>query len=538
VGVLCVFASLTGHAAPSTPAADPLRRLACVVTPSSSAIPATEAKPMLDSPLYKATTDTSRLETLDVLSIGLSVDVFRQGQAWAALQKQDASQPNSLHVGTALPMDPKQYPVLADDKDMAYDKRMLDALELGLRNFPEKWPIPTVTVVRGWNPHMPNPRLSPDDVSGMLNSMVNGLRPEAGLHWHQVLNLPNGIACNDHPEFVIESLFELFERHPDLPAVLIYTVDGVNMAGALSSRDVKLKSLGAGSGPRQPGQLTDSMVALVVGRRERINWLRVYAPYTKVNDNPINPEFTGWARPPRQSFVPTPFIPRPFTRQALEQWDALTTLAVLHRPVTVPLGNPTKPGARLKNDALAAALAGGWKKAINGITPPPARLFFDGGQKPTVPPLAELMVALKAAGSPLDLLESKESYDLTQRLGDTGAASPFVGIALATMATYLNADTSVVVPLRRADQATLITLTSATPGKKPTSSPFGVSLLPQTASSEAPSQQLQAEPYAAWHEAQATPALYMRLIDPEQVARDKQALDDFIAGGPEGDLNR
>ncbi|MGO4501321.1 type VI lipase adapter Tla3 domain-containing protein [Dyella sp. 2YAF14] len=436
---------------------------------------------MLNSPLYKAPTDTARLETLDVLSIGLSVDVFRQGQAWAALQTQDAVQPTGLHVGSALPTDPKKYPFTGDDRNMAYSKRKLDALELGLRDFPEKWPIPTVTVVRGWNSEVPNPRLRAGDVDEMLSTMVNGLRPDAGLHWHRILNLPNGIACDDTPEFVIESIFQLFERNPDLPAVLIYTVDGFNMQAALSSKDVTLKSMGGGVDGRPPGRLTDGMVALVVGRPERINWLRFYAPYTKINKNPIDPEFTGWARPPKQDFVPSPFIPQPFTKRELEQWDALKTLAVLHRPVTVPLDNPAKPGTRLKNEALTAVLAEGWNKATETIDPSPARVFYDAGQKPDVPALAELMPALKAAGSPVDLLESKESYDLTQRLGDTGAASPFVGIALATMASYLEGDTSVVVPMRNKDEVTLITITSPTPGKKPSGNPFGVTLMPQTA---------------------------------------------------------
>ncbi|MBG6831558.1 DUF2875 family protein, partial [Pseudomonas aeruginosa] len=101
-------------------------------------------------------------------------------------------------------------------------------------------------------------------------------------------------------------------------------------------------------------------------------------------------------------------------------------------------------------------------------------------------PLAELTPALGAAQSSLDLLDSRESYDLTQRLGDTGAASPFVGIALATMASYLNGDSSMVMPLRRKDQATLIGISSPTPGKKPAHDPFGVDLLPQTASGDGP----------------------------------------------------
>ncbi|KVV10390.1 hypothetical protein AP060_00398 [Pseudomonas sp. TAD18] len=38
--------------------------------------------------------------------------------------------------------------------------------------------------------------------------------------------------------------------------------------------------------------------------------------------------------------------------------------------------------------------------------------------------------------------------------------------------------------MRRQDQATIIPITSATPGKKPVSNPFGINLMPQTASSD------------------------------------------------------
>ncbi|MBP5134061.1 DUF2875 family protein, partial [Pseudomonas protegens] len=107
---------------------------------------------MTVKPRYRAPTTSPQLETLDVLSLGVSLDVFRQGQIWQALQEQSTKQTESLHVGSVLPTDPKQYPQTADDKNMAYDKRETDALELGLRDFLEKWPIPTITVVRSWNP--------------------------------------------------------------------------------------------------------------------------------------------------------------------------------------------------------------------------------------------------------------------------------------------------------------------------------------------------------------------------------------------------
>ena len=252
------------------------------------------------------------------------------------------------------------------------------------------------------------------------------------------------------------------------------------MSFALASKDKNTWPVGQGNGPRLPGELTDSMVALVVGRPERVEWLRYYAPFTKVNQNKIDPEFSGWGwRKPPVEFQPSEFIPQPWTERAFEQWDALPVLARIHRPVTVSLQRPDN-GERLKREALTAQLAAGWKKATDAVTPAPARVFYDGGLNST--PLAELLPALTAAHSSLDLLDSREGYDLTQRLGDTGAASPFVGIALATMASYQNADTSVVMPLRRKDQATLITITSPTPGQKPVGNKFGINLMPQTAS--------------------------------------------------------
>ena len=486
--ILVTLLSITGsllsthlvQAAESSFAPRCFARLATTVPAYTSS---NKASAMTADARYRAPTTSPRLETLDVLSIGLSLDVFRQGETWQALQEQSGKQLEALHVGSILPMDSKKYPVTANDKDMAWEKRKSDALELGLKDFLEKWPIPTINVVRGWNPNTPNLRLTPSETMEMLTSMVNSLRTKAGLHWHRVKNVQNGFVCNDTPEELIENIFQLFELNPDLPAVLVYNVEGFNMALALTTRGNK--PVGVGTGPRLTGELTDSMVALVVGRPERVEWLRYYAQYAKVNDNKIDPEFRGWGwRKPPVEFQPSEFIPQPWTQRAFEQWDAMKVLAKIHRPVTVSLKRPDN-GERLKHDALTAQLAAGWKKATDTLTPQPSRLFYDGGLNRA--PITELSPALRAAQSSLDLLDSRESYNLTQRLGDTGSASPFVGIALATMASYLNADTSVVMPMRRQDQATIITVTSTTPGKKPVgNSPFGVTLMPQTASSDTP----------------------------------------------------
>jgi len=482
-----------------------------------------------DSRTHAPATST-RLDSLDVLSIGMSLDVFRQGQVWTEFQHQNALQDSALLVGGILPTEAGSYPLSGGDKNLAYTKRKFDALELGLKNFLEKWPIPAVTVVPSWNPNIPNPYLKPDRVKVMLDAMINAARGEAGLHWHAVRQLEDGIICNDNPEGLVESLFQVFEANPDLPAVLVYTVAGVNIKGVLSARDAR--PIGASRGARQPGELTDAIIALVVGRPERVDWLRYYAPFTKVHKNPINPQFTGWGwRKPKVPFQPTKFIPEPWTERAFQQWDDMTVLAKLHRPVIVSLN--TDAGKRLKNDALYAALAKGWTDVTQGLPVPPARAFFDTG-KPDNTALTEWSPALKLAQSSLDLLASEQSYNLTQRLGDTGASSPFVGIALAVMASYMNADSSVVMPLRRADRATLIPITSPTPGQKPPFNPFGIRLMPQHSSSDGP------DPIfvGRMHEEKKArqPATPTRVVDPEQVARDKQMLDDYLASGPGVDL--
>ncbi|MDH0094947.1 DUF2875 family protein, partial [Achromobacter mucicolens] len=217
-----------------------------------------------------------RLETLDIVRVGLSLDVYRQGQAWAQLRKQSADQPNALFVGSALPMDPRDYPVSGSRKDLAWGLRKSNALELALRSFPERWPLPTVVVVRDYNPRMERPRVLPKDMEVALRIMATAERGDAGLHWHEMRQLDNGVICNTNPEAVIESIFQLFERNPDMPALLVYALDSFNLRAALSSKNVRLNDISP-RGERTPQTPTDAVVALVVARPERLDWLREFA---------------------------------------------------------------------------------------------------------------------------------------------------------------------------------------------------------------------------------------------------------------------
>ncbi|WP_199778199.1 type VI lipase adapter Tla3 domain-containing protein [Achromobacter spanius] len=518
--------------------AGPLAEIACPLPPVpiphhliGREVPASTQESSMS--ISQAPLPSARLATLDIVRVGLSLDVYRQGQMWAHLQEQNNAQPQALHVGTVLPMDPERYPIVADDKDMAWRMRKANALELALQGFPERWPIPTLTIARDYDATK-DARTSSGRVSTMLNLMVDDQRAPAGMHWHRIRQLEPGVICNTTPEAAVEYLFRLFEANPDMPAVLVYSLEGYNIARALGPR--RKRPIGVGTGPRQPGELTDAVVAMIVARPERLDWLRAYAPYTKPNArNDIDPAFTGWKRQPPKAFRPTPSFPEPITEQGFKQWDRLRVLAQLHRPVEVSLIEDDQTGKPLKDQARHAALASAWQRATMGIIDAPARVFYDTGS-PTGG-LADLAPALAAAQSTLDPLDSMQSYDLTQRLGDTGASSPFVGIALATMGSYLNADTSVVMPLRQRGKATVIAITSTTPGQKPEIDPFDVKLRPQHSKySEAPSPEFKEQFASLVRESQRNQPAPEPYIDPVKVAYEQRLLDAFIASAPGAEL--
>ncbi|WP_158685898.1 type VI lipase adapter Tla3 domain-containing protein [Achromobacter spanius] len=470
-----------------------------------------------------------RLETLDIVRVGLSLDVYRQGQAWAQLQKQSAAQPNALLVGSALPMDPRDYPVDGTLKDMAWGQRKSNALELALTSFPERWPVPTVLVVRDYDPRMERPRVPPKRMDVALTEMVSLELGDAGLHWHDVRQLDNGVICNTDPEMAIESIFQMFESNPDMPALLVYALDSFNLRAALSSTKIRLNDISP-PGERTPKTPTDAVVAMVFARPERLARMREFAKYTKSKPDSIDPAFIGWDRLPSRGFQPSTFFPTPITQRGFQQWDRVRVLARLHRPVTVSLHQQDNASIPLKGAARDKALATGWNQATTALGAAPARAFFDTGKLSGN--LAMLVPALQDAQHAVDLLDSNQNYDLTQRMGDTGAASPFVNLALATMASHLNADSSMVVPLRRTDRATFIGISSPAPGKKPEVDPFDVKLRPQhTSVTDEPSPE-----FKAWlgqriidyqREQQRNAPRYR---DPAVVAREQRMLDDFIAG--------
>jgi len=431
-----------------------------------------------------------RMLTLDIIGVGLSVEMFRQGDVWHELKQADSFSANV--------MPPRDSPRWRHANGPGVlEKRQADTLELALKAMVEAWPIPSVTVV----PTDANDWLreirSDERLREMDGRFINSTRMPAGLHWTQIKQLD--VVYSDTPEDVIEAIFRTFERSPDMPALLVY---GKGPRGKYDA-------------PRTASTPLATYAAMVVARRERVEWLRPWAPYTQMGEDTIYPGFWKWAQTPPKPFKPTPFFPTPWTRGHFKQWDELPTLAKLHRPVVARLTD--EQGTPLKRQAQHEALVEGWKQAagetyINSV-------FFDTGKAGTgIATLSPVLRQLK--GNP-DLLDPKEGIDLFARLGETGAASPFVQLVLATMAAAESKRASMVVPMRRPDQVTMIQV-SPSDDEIP-SYMFKPRLLPQTSQApDVPEQQPAAPRYVA-----------PMSMDREAVAAGRKALDELLReGGP------
>ncbi len=160
--------------------------------------------------------------------------------------------------------------------------------------------------------------------------------------------------------------------------------------------------------------------------------------------------------------MPTPFVAVPWTPFQIAQYDHLENLGTLHRPQVVSYldidGKPVKAAeCTLRMEAaLRAALA-----PLGGKLP--ARIIYDYGSvsndSRSAARFLPLAQGVQAIDDAFDLLDPKRGYDLARILGDTGAGSPFVGVALASMAGRQSGGATLVANLRRNDGATLLLVT-------------------------------------------------------------------------------
>jgi hypothetical protein len=386
--------------------------------------------------------------------------------------------------GSILPQDLSTYPTNYTVKKLTTNKRSADVLEWGVSHFVEWWPIPSLSV---WA-HCDKPEKQGIFGDGKTNyayfyDRIEDLRRPAGMHYHQFV--PLGSVFLNEPEQVLERAFQFFESNPEVPALTLFVADGDmsrSMTGDMSRKEYWEE------GPRRIDSMTEAMVVLVLARRDRVDALRPFAPHAtgdrnaqfhtererQLNAARAAARAAGKPEPQQLVFKPSRYVPTPWTEQQLSQFDQLATIAVVHRPVRVSYrkdkqGNPTWDPAQqtslMHDQEQPAAFKAGLDAALRDIPGgKPARVFYDTGGPATGRHVVPLSLAAHHSLPGFDLFKPDQGYNLHARLGNTGAASPFVQWALAAIAAHHQQNASLTVNLRRSDEATITAITPSPDG--------------------------------------------------------------------------
>lgn len=454
-----------------------------------------------------------RVEVLEVVGLGVSLDKHRQGRLWDALKQGHA-------VATIREQDPKKYPWARQDKFGQSGDGAASALENGISLLPMYWPAPSF--------HADGPSQDPEQPISEINpseGLVGGTDTN-GLTW--TLFVSAGWELSEHPDRLLEKAFDFFDQHPDVPYLVVAAADGLYFRDLYRPKGTPQLIRDGHYVPEMP----NSAVLFVLARRERVEALRPFAfedtsedalgpeqnrkgiarrlflahydlsrrvprPQGALSRNPTVPEWLAesarlsqleafrpaqgvalWAHRLGElaggvvhvpaGFKPTPWFPVPWNRKQLSDFDRLPTLGYVHRPVYIALTDAQ--GRRLQRaDERLKALQRGWQQALQGLQgqqglpeaqrqASPARIVVstggDAGQRVA---LASLMQAQADAGGPeLDAGRPEQWVDTDARLGNTGAATWFMQTGIGVLASHLDGGVSAAINLRDEREASVV----------------------------------------------------------------------------------
>ena len=169
-----------------------------------------------------------------------------------------------------------------------------------------------------------------------------------------------------------------------------------------------------------------------------------------------------FAHHPPKEWQPTPWFPIPWNKSQLATFDRLPTLGFIHRPTFVKLtdaqGQPLT-----RRDAREKALQAGWQAALHTLPEAqrphaPARVVVAaGGNTDQMIALHGTLDAYATGGGPeLDSGKSSQFIDTDKRLGNTGAATLFMQMAIGVMGSYRDGGISVAINLRNPNEASIV----------------------------------------------------------------------------------
>jgi hypothetical protein len=420
-------------------------------------------------------------DALEIVGVGVAVETWRNHPSypkhnlWTIVE-----QGKGRYV---IPDDPERYPRDVRGSEMMNGKRLADATEIALRDFMDRYPLPMAVVGPAIDgPEHLNATFIENARQANAYTFLDfdlqkpytqagtfaGLLTQAG----QILNS----YLNSNPDLLWQGLFQTFDEHADIPAIGVGARDNIqwHAAGYPKGSDDYNKRAEQMFHPKNPRILSDNWTVLTMIKRGRIDWLRPYANLMldnmSVRKSPVvsrnYSQFAGWLKQPAEPFVPTSFIHQPWTRFQIDQYDHLEILGRVHRPQVVSYldehGKPVDKAIRVQRmeTALRAAL-----QPLQGQ--PPARLFYDynsanSDRKGSGLRYLPFVSALRTVLPEWDLFDPEHSYDLTSILGDLGAGSPFVSVAMASMAGIQSGGATLIVNLRRTEGASVVLVTPPT----------------------------------------------------------------------------
>jgi hypothetical protein len=174
--------------------------------------------------------------------------------------------------------------------------------------------------------------------------------------------------------------------------------------------------------------------------------------------NHLNP----FAHRPPTNWKPTPWFPIPWNKEQLATFDRLPTLGFIHRPTFVKFTDDHgKPVTR--RDERNKVLQAGWQAALLTLpeaqraTAPTLVVAATGDDADQTILLHGALNASAAHGGPeIDTGKSNQFIDTDQRLGNTGATTLFMQMAIGVMGSYRDGGVSAAVNLRDKNEASIV----------------------------------------------------------------------------------
>lgn len=452
-----------------------------------------------------ASTEQARREyVLEVIGLGATVEKYRQGKLWEALQK-------GAPFTSIRELDPKKYEWSKDDKLGVSGARACDALENGAQPSPMFWGVPSFYA----GGPIGDPIHQPSDISPEpgLAASAEG----TGMAWH--LFVTGSWQLDERPDQLLEQVFAFFDFYPDLPYVVLLADDSSATRHAL--RDPSTPPI-IKDGYYIP-DMPDATAVFVLARRERVEPLRPYVwddpdngylqenlrmMYYELKETVPTPEkladpgklhggrnptvaewltaaatfakrpvfdrkdadisldaFRRWLNNPPRDWKPTPWFPIPWNRNQMDAFDKLPSLGFVHRPIFVRFEDGQGHAVK-RRDARQKILEAGWNQALQTLpsaarTKGPTRIIGAfGKQVEQQLALEGMLYSYAAQGGPeIDTGKTAQFINTDYRLGNTGASTFFVQMALGVMGSYYEGGVSAAVNMRDSAGASIVFIT-------------------------------------------------------------------------------